>query len=100
MEGLIYFIKHYKMRVNIFSKEQVRDLIWELRNYYELYDDLHSSEARFDKDLKNIDTMTIDCIMLSLDSSLRETRCLRKHLDFEKNEMSKEEEQDILDNME
>lgn len=92
------------MWINIFSKEQLKDLIWELRNYYELYDDLHSSKARFDKDLKKIDTMTIDCIMLSLDSSLRETRCLRKHLDFEEDkasrEISKEEEQDILDNME
>lgn len=92
------------MRVNIFSKEQIKDLQEEIKRYYELYDDIHDMKAAFDKDLKNIDAMTIDCIMLSLDSALREIRCLRKELEFEEDkskiEASPEEIKEVLKEME
>lgn len=67
------------MRVEIFKKEQIKDLQYCLDRYYESYEDIHKFFVK-DKDLSKIDAMTVDSILLSLDNALREIRCLRKEL--------------------
>lgn len=64
------------MRVNIFSKEQIKDLQFKINKYYEIYDEMHKWNK--DKDLRDIDEETIDSIMLSLDIALRIMPCIKK----------------------
>lgn len=89
------------MRVNVFSKEKIKDLQKEITRYYELYDDIHKFNVR--KELRGIDANTIDCIMLSLDSALWEIRCLREESELEEVEWeidaSPEEIDEVLKDM-